>query len=230
MCLASNIIEVGIDIDRLSLMTIIGQPKTNAQYIQVSGRVGRKTWERPGLVVTVFSGYNSRDKSHFEHFKEYHQKLYGQVESTSTTPFSQLSIERGLPAILVGYLRQSFDIEKLGNHIEVSEIKKQQKEINKFINNIRDRVKIIDNSELEFLTNEAKKIINKIFLNRYTYWKDEPKYNREGVFYSVSESEEMHSINSIKMINSMRTVDSNSRLFVSQFSEDDEEMEYNFDD
>src|SRR5699024_2311382 len=74
ICLASNIIEVGIDIDRLSLMTIVGQPKTTAQYIQVSGRIGRKVEERPGLVVTIYNPSNSNDKSHFEHFNEYHQK------------------------------------------------------------------------------------------------------------------------------------------------------------
>ena len=88
-CIASSIIEVGIDIDRLSLMCIVGQPKTTAQYIQVSGRVGRKWWERPGLVCTLYSPGKPRDRSHYEHFRSYHQKLYAQVEPTSVTPFSE---------------------------------------------------------------------------------------------------------------------------------------------
>ena len=52
-CLASSIIEVGVDIDRLSLMGIVGQPKTTATYIQVTGRVGRKWWERAGLILMI---------------------------------------------------------------------------------------------------------------------------------------------------------------------------------
>ena len=122
-CLASNIIEVGVDIDRLSLMGIIGQPKMTAQYIQVSGRVGRRPNERPGLIVTVYSNQNSRDKSHFEHFNEYHQRLYAQVETTSLTPFSTASLERGLTAVLIGFLRQRMDMQ-MANYPTSKELKR----------------------------------------------------------------------------------------------------------
>ncbi|GHC28364.1 helicase-related protein [Aidingimonas halophila] len=107
ICLASNIIEVGIDIDRLSLMAIVGQPKTTAQYIQVSGRVGRKWSERPGLVVTLYSATRPRDRSHYERFRAYHQRLYSQVEPASVTPWSLPAIERALRAVCVGYIRQT---------------------------------------------------------------------------------------------------------------------------
>lgn len=110
ICLASSIIEVGIDIDRLSLMAVVGQPKTTAQYIQVTGRVGRRTWDRPGLVVTIYSASKARDRSHFEKFRGYHERLYAQVEPTSVTPFSRPVLERALHAVMVAYARQTSDV------------------------------------------------------------------------------------------------------------------------
>jgi hypothetical protein len=105
-CLASNIIEVGVDIDRLSLMGVVGQPKTTAQYIQVTGRIGRRWWERPGLVLMLYNPSKSRDRSHFEQFHSYHRRLYERVEPTSATPFALSAIERALPGALLAWARQ----------------------------------------------------------------------------------------------------------------------------
>ncbi|RYU09679.1 helicase-related protein [Nocardioides iriomotensis] len=107
ICLASNIIEVGVDIDRLGLMTIVGQPKTTAQYIQVSGRVGRRADVSPGLVITVYGAAKPRDRSHYERFRTYHQQLYAQVEPTSVTPFATPVLRRALHAAAVAYVRQT---------------------------------------------------------------------------------------------------------------------------
>lgn len=105
ICLASNIIEVGIDIDRLGLMTIVGQPKTTAQYIQVSGRVGRNV-NTPGLVITIYGAAKPRDRSHYERFRTYHQQLYAQVEPTSVTPFAEPVLKRALHAAVISRIRQ----------------------------------------------------------------------------------------------------------------------------
>ena len=110
-CLASNILEVGIDIDRLSLMAVVGQPKSTSQYIQVTGRVGRRWWERPGLVITIYTASKPRDRSHFEKFRSYHERLYAQVEPVSVTPFSPPALDRALHAVMVLYARQ------MGNEI-----------------------------------------------------------------------------------------------------------------
>ncbi|MES2094207.1 MAG: helicase-related protein [Actinomycetota bacterium] len=106
ICLASNIIEVGVDIERLGLMTIVGQPKTTAQYIQVSGRVGRRADVSPGLVLTIYGAAKPRDRSHYERFRTYHQQLYAQVEPTSVTPFATPVLRRALHAAAIAYIRQ----------------------------------------------------------------------------------------------------------------------------
>jgi hypothetical protein len=100
--LASNMISVGVDIDRLGLMVVAGQPKTTSEYIQASSRVGR---QYPGLVVTVFNLRRPRDRSHYERFFSYHQSFYRYVEATSLTPFSGPALERGLSGTLVAMTR-----------------------------------------------------------------------------------------------------------------------------
>jgi Helicase conserved C-terminal domain len=144
VCLASSIIEVGIDIDRLSIMAVVGQPKTTSQYIQVTGRVGRRWWERPGLVVTIYGASKPRDRSHFEKFRSYHERLYAQVEPTSVTPFSPPVLDRALHAIIVSYVRQLGDRDATRRPYPYPD-----KLINKLREIILPRVESIDAEELQ---------------------------------------------------------------------------------
>ena len=102
--LASNMLSVGIDINRLGLMTVYNQPKTNSEYIQATSRVGR---QNPGLVIALYNPMRSRDKSHYEQFGFYHKSFYQYVEATSVTPFSAKALEKALHCIFVAMVRHS---------------------------------------------------------------------------------------------------------------------------
>jgi hypothetical protein len=104
--LATNMISVGVDIDRLGLMVMMRQPKTTAEYIQASSRVGRSR-QAPGLVFTLFNWAHPRDLSHYEVFEHYHETFYKHVEAISVTPFSARALDRGLSALLVSLIRLS---------------------------------------------------------------------------------------------------------------------------
>lgn len=103
--LSSNMLSVGIDIPRLALMLMVGQPKTTAEYIQATSRVGRG--DVNGIVTTLFRSNRARDRSHFETFRGYHEALYRSVEPTSVTPWSLASRDRSLAGALVALLRHT---------------------------------------------------------------------------------------------------------------------------
>ncbi|QAV28836.1 helicase-related protein [Micrococcus luteus] len=104
LVLATNMISVGLDVDRLGLMAVMGQPPSSAEYIQATSRVGRK---HPGLVVTIYNASKSRDRSHYESFAAYHSSLYQAVEASSATPFAPRSRDRSLAGTLVSGIRMT---------------------------------------------------------------------------------------------------------------------------
>ncbi|MDC7724457.1 DISARM system helicase DrmA [Priestia megaterium] len=171
--LATSMISVGVDIDRLGLMVMHGQPKTASEYIQATSRVGRKY---PGLVVTLFNSMRSRDLSHFERFKSFHEAMYRHVEPTSITSFAPGSIERGLTGLVVGMIRQTDDyLTKESGAIHFEE------------NSITDEI-------LEFVAERAKKtgeietdLIKHEVIKIYQWWAERAiqeeklsyRYNKE---------------------------------------------------
>lgn len=102
--LATNMISVGVDVQRLGLMVVTSQPKNTAEYIQATSRVGRRA---PGLVCVVYNWARPRDLSHYEQFEHYHATYYQYVEALSVTPFAARAVDRGLSALLVSYIRHT---------------------------------------------------------------------------------------------------------------------------
>ena len=105
MVLATSMLQVGVDVQRLGLMLVVGQPKNTAEYIQASSRVGRDASTGPGLVVALGNWARPRDLAHFEQFRHYHETFYAQVEALSVTPYSPTSLARGIDGLLVSAAR-----------------------------------------------------------------------------------------------------------------------------
>ena len=104
--LATNMLSVGVDVNRLGVMVVNGQPKATAEYIQATSRVGRFS---PGLVCTVLTWARPRDLSHYEAFEHYHATFYQHVEAQSVTPFSPRAMDRGLTGAMLSVLRLQND-------------------------------------------------------------------------------------------------------------------------
>ncbi|GIV03546.1 MAG: helicase [Fimbriimonadales bacterium] len=104
--LATNMLSVGVDVNRLGVMVVNGQPKGTAEYIQATSRVGRAF---PGLVASVLTWARPRDLSHYETFEHYHATFYQHVEAQSVTPFSPRAMDRGLTGTMLSLLRLQYE-------------------------------------------------------------------------------------------------------------------------
>lgn len=166
--LASNMISVGMDVSRLGLMVVNGQPKTIAEYIQATSRVGRSQ-QTPGLVITLFNAAKSRDRSRYETFASWHRSLYRDVEATSVTPFAPRARDRALHAPYVAMVRH------LVNGMEnPGAIEQHQREAEAILTSVIARIERIDPAE----TDAARAQLN-LFLDNWfdrqgltDYWQD----------------------------------------------------------
>jgi hypothetical protein len=210
-CLASNIIEVGVDIDRLSLMGVVGQPKTTATYIQVSGRVGRRWKDRAGLILMIYNPSKSRDRSHFEQFHGYHRRLYERVEPTSATPFALSAIQRGLAGALLTWARQHSDapVQNVDAYADAVEVAYQL---------LIERCKSVQSSEdLERSLSEMERVRDELF-EKWDFnpqkWEDFPP-DREGEYLMLWPGQYAtfaQKRRGLQIPSSMRQVDGSSEL------------------
>jgi len=208
VCLASSIIEVGVDIDRLSLITVVGQPKNTAQYIQVTGRIGRNWKERPGLVVSLYKAGISRDKSHFEHFREYHENLYAKVEPTSVTPFSDPCINRALFGLIIGYLRQTHPNDIAESPIHVNNYSDS---LNRFKSIILNRVRIVDSKQLDVIEEAFDECVHRIENLGATNWEKKEDGGYFLMYQAGSHISQLFSSTARPVQMSMRSVDASCK-------------------
>ncbi|EOS54293.1 helicase-related protein [Paenibacillus barengoltzii] len=141
--LATNMISVGVDVARLNVMLLVGQPKLTSEYIQASSRIGRTY---PGVAFVLYDGAKSRDRSHYEQFRSYHESFYKFVEPTGATPFSKPARDRALHAVMVTLMRHKYNLTSDNSAAHFQRNDKATHEIVEFIisrvKEIRDRVEI----------------------------------------------------------------------------------------
>ncbi len=134
-------------------MAVVGQPKTTSEYIQATSRVGRR---EPGLVTTIYNPSKPRDRSHFEHFRSYHEATYRHVEPTSVTPFAIPVRERALHALVVTLIRfwgNASERQSPGSPVPRDDLFERVREM------ILERVKSVDPDELDQTSIELDRFI-----------------------------------------------------------------------
>lgn len=158
--LATNMLSVGVDVNRLGIMAVNGQPKSTAEYIQATSRVGRSF---PGLVCTVLTWSRPRDLSHYETFEHYHATFYKHVEAQSVTPFSPRAMDRGLTGSMLSLMRLSDD--ELNPNDGAANLKQTTSSIVKStIDSISERVHLVEESL------QSKKLAEASIKERVDYW------------------------------------------------------------
>ena len=201
--LASNMISVGVDVGRLGAMVVAGQPKTNAEYIQATSRVGR---DNPGLVIAVYNASRSRDRSHYEQFLKYHSALYRYVEATSLTPFSDRARDRGLHALYISLCR--YLIENLRGNSQAINYRSDNPEVQKVEKIIIDYVRRVDPDELSAVMDELKDIQDAWDIAATGSLVYKSRKNEKKLLKGDTENDRF------RTMNSMRNVDGQSGIYL----------------
>ncbi len=210
--IATNMIAVGMDVDRLGLMTVVGQPKQNSEYIQATSRIGR---QHPGLVFTLYNPYRPRDLSHYENFVGYHSQLYRYVEGTTATPFSARARDRVLHSLIIAAMR--LDMPEYADNTKAKDIGNLSlEEKSHIINVILDRLAIVNPQAREDTKEEIERFLGDWQcmaaqskpLVYYVGNKHLEKYNRLMNYYSEDCSRMEKGT-----LNSMREVEASATLF-----------------
>lgn len=211
--LATNMISVGVDIDRLGLMVVMGQPQSTSEYIQSTSRVGRR---HPGLVITLFNSGRSRDRSHYESFKGYHCALYRQVESTSVTPFSPRARDRALHAVLVALARLT--IPGLAENTSAGGIADHRPELGRLVDQIVERVRAVDEDQADAAEEELRGVLrsweHRANIAKDLRYHDYQNLDRTLLLDAARASEAQ--IGTLPTLWSLRDVDQESNLYLSR--------------
>ena len=207
--IATNMIAVGMDVDRLGLMVVTGQPKQNSEYIQATSRIGRSF---PGLVVTLYNPYRPRDLSHYENFTGYHSQLYRFVEGTTATPFSARARDRVLHALIISAIRLRYpgmsaneSASAIGDltAIELSEIKAL---ILERLNIVKPEAKLDAEHEIDVFINNWKLLASQQKGLRYYVLKTD-NYNRlMNTYGEVCSDTEKATLRSMREVESSATM------------------------
>jgi hypothetical protein len=173
--LATSMLQVGVDVQRLGLMLVVGQPKNTAEYIQASSRVGRDSSDRPGLVVALGNWARPRDLAHFEQFRHYHETFYAQVESLSVTPYSPTSLARGIDGLLVSAVRvvQATQGVGLSPERDAWRIKDERSAVEVLVERLKARIAAAAQSD------DVTKRANDLLVNRIDRWSQRAKHAAE---------------------------------------------------
>ena len=213
--LATNMLSVGVDIPRLGLMLVAGQPKTMSEYIQATSRVGRQ--RVPGLIVTLYNNNKVRDRAHYENFKTWHQSLYRELEGSSVTPFAARARDKVLHAALIVLAR--YMIPELNDKpVLTPELRQKIEEL--VVPYIMDRVKKIDDREVEDTARQLNSILDKWEYRDglKSYWG-----RKDSLLTSADDVAQLYAVynkkaEGISTPNTMRNVEAQTSFFLKEFS------------